>query len=334
MPHKIALCLLAVVAVQQAQSLDENEVDGARPLFAALNRIQATRVIPINYEDPPFLSADDSIDVTEKIQSPQQRAANPHIRIRIPRGGSLAWGPIPIRPGNVSDALPLVVQLIEASERKGFPGKFKVLGIPGGLSVAPTACRNERGEWTSVTPVMATEVSIEARDRTVAELIESLLQQIGQRRGIKVGLASGPVGMLASTRTSIGASGQPAGSVLAEAFLEITRQAKPATTPMTSLFSYALLFDPGRRYYLLSVIPLPATSQADRVPPATSIGRSLRRSPCGTEKEKASLIRETVESGIAFGGTRREPSYQMVISQHVVVGQELYPYAGHRVTKW
>jgi hypothetical protein len=274
MIYKTAVCIVLGCAAW-AQSV--NEAGGARPLFAAIERIQVTYGIAINYEDPPFQFEGDSVDVTEKVQTPDQRAASPNVRIRVPRGGELTWNPPSIRPGNIADALPVVAQIIAASESKGYPGRFRVLEVPGGLSVAPTAIRNEYGEWIQVTPVMATNVSFEARDRTMGELIDEVLRQVSQRRGVKIGLAGGPIGLLVHTRTSAGAQERSASEVLADLFQEVTRQTLPSAAPgVSSLLTYRVMFDPGLRYYLLTLTPAGGGAEQGRVPeaapPATSSG--------------------------------------------------------------
>lgn len=259
-------CMICVRAYGQ------NEVNDPRPLLAAINQLQATYGVAINYEDPPFQFAGDSEDVTDKVQRPEQRAANPSVRIRIPRGGPLRWTPALIRQGNVADATPTVAQLLTLYQNEGYPGRFQMLHVSGAISVVPVAIKTERGEWHSVSPMFSTNVSIEARDRSAGELIEEILRQVSQRRGVKIGLAVAPIGMLSNVRTSIGLREVPAATILNDLFQEITRQAQPSGQSATSLITYRLLFDPGQRYYLLTLAPVPVKLEVEDVPPARSSG--------------------------------------------------------------
>ena len=120
------LCLVSGLALR-AQSPLHIRVNHPRPLEAALDELEATLGIPINYEDPQFQCANDFQNVTDQLQNAAQRAANPNARIIVPKGGSLELDSILASSSpTVADALSLANQLRVKHEANGYPGRFNV----------------------------------------------------------------------------------------------------------------------------------------------------------------------------------------------------------------
>ena len=72
--------------------------------MAMVDHLQQQFGIAINYEDPPFAYKDDIRDITDQVQSPRQREANPNVRILVPRGGALSMPAVSVRHGQPADA--------------------------------------------------------------------------------------------------------------------------------------------------------------------------------------------------------------------------------------
>ncbi|MBK9167950.1 MAG: hypothetical protein IPM24_10845 [Bryobacterales bacterium] len=247
----------------------------------AVDHLQRNYRIAINYEDPPFQFEGDIQDITDQVQNPRQRAANPNARIRVPRGGRLAMPHVPVRPGVVADALPAIGQLLSAYEGAGFPGRFRLLQEADALTVTPVALRTAQGEWTTVTSVLSAPVSFDRQERAAAEVLDEVLKQVSAARGVKVGLAWLPMGAFATTRVNLGADRTPAASVLRDLFREITTQIRGALVSSEAgvLLSYRLLFDPGVRYYMLTVAPVPMPPSPPETNQSGSFGGTFGNVP-------------------------------------------------------
>lgn len=267
--RNLLILSLALSLVQPANSV---EFQDPRPLVAAIKYLQHTYRIAINYEDPPLQHEGDSVDVTDTVQNEKQRQANPSLRIRVPRGGTLSVpdSSISIRQGVADDAMTVLSRLLVLHETAGLPGKFVLQQRNGVPTLIPTAVKNSKGEWTAITSILDQPVSFPQQERSAAELVELVLKEVTKRKGIKVELAAAPVQLFLQSRLTVGANEQTASSILGNVFQELSRQAGPAARGQT-LLSYRLLFDSQLNYYLLTVSPvlLPA-APLSLVPPATS----------------------------------------------------------------
>jgi hypothetical protein len=270
---------LGTAGAVTAQTNFRANVDDPRPLLAAINKVQELSRIAINYEDVPFQFAGDRVDVTERVQSVRQRAANPGIRIQVPRGGqAVFFSSVP------SDAIAesldsVMVHLLEQHAAAGFPGRYsweRAAAIP---SVAPASVRDQSGQWVQVRSVLSKSVYLPIKERTAAALLEEVLQKVGESGDFRIGVARAPIQLFATTRITSGANGETAAHLINQLLIRLS--AGHAKDPRSaSIMSYRLLYDPGIKWYLLSVIPTRAAQPStEPAPPATAIGGKPGQGP-------------------------------------------------------
>lgn len=256
----ITLSLLVGTAVG-APSNVRIDISDPRPLKAALDVLERTLGVPINYEDPRFASSEDIVDVTEQVQSAQQRAANPRIKIAVPKGGRLTLESAVIsKVPALADALAIAGQLRAVHEASAFPGKFAVVQVRAMATVEPSALRASDGRWSTAAPAMKTPITIAARQATAAEALAAIAAAIAERLGVKVGVGRFPFVAFANTTINLSASEEPAGVVLVRLFEQVTASGGNAVSDPT--YSYKLLYDPGVKYYLLHVNAVPRLLEA------------------------------------------------------------------------
>jgi hypothetical protein len=256
------LACVVTAALTHAQTPVRVQVSDPRPLKTAIDQIESTLGIPISYEDPRFEFAGDTQDVTDQVQSARQRAANPTVRIIVPRGGILTLeSSILSKPAQISDVLALVTQLRIGSEANNFPGRFVIKQVGSTPIVEPTAVRGQDGSWKPVGPAMETHITFPSQQRNAAETLKLIAADASQALKIKIGVGRFPVLAFANTSVTVGADDEPANLVLGRLFTQLavnnsgTAQAAPA-------YSYRLLYDPGVKYYLLHINAIAATDDA------------------------------------------------------------------------
>lgn len=229
------------------------EVSDARPLKAAIDVLEDALGVPINYEDAPFANATDLQDMTEQVQSPQQRAANPGVRIIVPKGGALTLDfPLPASVRSVGDALPLVRQLLIQHEANGYPGRFRVQQLGSVATVQPTAVRSSAGSWENITPAMETRISFPTQERNAGEALKLFAGTLSERLRVKVGVGRLPLVAFANATVTTGANDEPANRVLVRLFEQMSAFYSNAGS-VQPFYSYRLLYDPGLKYYLLHI---------------------------------------------------------------------------------
>lgn len=273
------ICGLASCVFGQHGEVVSIKLHDPRPLNAAADKLEERFGIPINYEDARIETNDEIIDITDQVQSPRQRAANPNVRIRVPKGGEYAID-LPLSTaqpsqGHIQD---LVVRLISHHEAKSLPGRFRVVQIasPYGsmLAIEPTAVRAAGGGWKSTPSVLSLPISFPATTRSGLETLTVIASAVERASGIKTVVGTVPLNAVAQSSMTLGASQQPANAVLVQ-FLQQLAGAQGLPNSPHIHFSYRFLFDPVDRLYVLN---LQAVLLRSRVTPPDS-GPEMQRRP-------------------------------------------------------
>jgi hypothetical protein len=254
------IALAAPVCGQQAIHLSVNQ---PRPLEALVDRLERAAGVPINYEDPRYACPGDVLDITNEVQNPSQRAANPAVRILVPRGGGLTLDGV--LPGNPrpGDELPLVNAAMAQYAASGLPGRFAVRQIGNVSTVEPAEARGPDCRWAKVSPAMETGISFPARTRAAADTLTLILEAVSKGIGVKVGLGSVPMLAFVNRQVTLGAADEAAASVLVRLFEQLS-------SPGRVSYSYHLFYDPGLRYYMAdiaTVSPPRSPASPTSVPP-------------------------------------------------------------------
>lgn len=227
----------------------------------------------ISYEDPRYVYQGDLSDVTSERNITAYSAS----KVLIPRGGNLQLT-LPAGTSMGQQGMyTLLQQLVGSWNNSGQGGAhFQVDEDGSTFHIVPTEVRNMAGNWQTVGSIMDDLISLPERPRTKDQMFQAICNALSFSAGIRVhsipngGLIIGPRSPASYT---IGATDEPAGSVMTRAFTLLGQ------TPRT----WYLLYDPTMHAYYLNIEvvtppgqlpprPSPTPTQAPTGPPAQSPG--------------------------------------------------------------
>lgn len=272
-----ALCSLTTAAIAQTVAVTVND---PRPVNALTVQIEKLSGIPISYEDVRYVNLADIEDVTASVANPAQGPPPAGFQVLIPRGGQLSV-PVTVDAASqrlldsLSTANALTAALAAASASTLIPGKFEMDKYNDVFFVAPQQSRSADGTFVPVTPVLSTPVDLPGQQQSAIQTLESILQQVSQKTGVKVGLGTIPVQAFAVSKVAIAASSQPANYALARLFTAVCMAGSAGSPGTVPGMSYHAFFDPKFKTYALNihVVPNPngqQPAQNVQVPPANS----------------------------------------------------------------
>lgn len=249
----IFLLVSVGVASAVAQSSPALAVSGSRPLMKADDALESQLNIPINYEDPKLQYAADLQDVTDEVQNPQQRAANPNVRIVVPKRGqlSIAASLLPTQQASASDVMSLLTQFRMAHEAQNLPGRFTLVQRESMWTVEPSGSRSTTGEFVAASSVLNVHITFPFQSRNAVECLMLFVKAVNQGSPEKIDLGAYPIVALVNAPITCGAADEPANVVLPRMFNQVAA-VHSAGVPSV-MHSYRLLYDPQLRYYLLNV---------------------------------------------------------------------------------
>jgi hypothetical protein len=222
-------------------------VQGGRPVDKAIQELEKRYGWRITYEDPPYSHYSDISDVPDirlpgtpvQSLSQLQAAQREHHRL-VPKGGSLTFTLPPADP----DELGAVEALVKSYNASRGGTVFAVVRGASLLHVVPRQMTGLSGNLEPVKPILDTVITIEPKERTADALINEVCKKISIATNTDVALGSGPLNMLAQTKTSIGGSGKTARSILEQLIVE--------TGARLSL-SWRLFYGPDDKSYALNI---------------------------------------------------------------------------------
>lgn len=186
-----------------------------RPLLQAIIAMREEYGWDVSYEDPPYRSSYDLVDDT----NPQWRLAHPNARgVTIPDGGAFQCT-YPENPAifSLSGERQALDRVVACFNQTDGPGRFMVRQQSDGrFVVLGTAVLDNTGYLRPVHAILDVPISIPEATRRADETVELILQQLSAASKIKIGLAQGPVNLLAQAKVRVGGSGAPARILLAE----------------------------------------------------------------------------------------------------------------------
>ena len=211
-----ALVLTLVLAAPLlAQASKGIAVTAPRPLWDAINALEAAAGGTVNYEDVPYENPADVQDYS----TPAQRAAQPQgWQLLGPVTGTVtAEIPVPANGAVTANDLLYDVNLLLASYRQNhLPGDFQVEQANGMLYVMATKVLGANGVVRTVTSPMLTVITIPTADRSVVGTVQAIFDAVGKATGLRIGVATLP--FWPSQRVAFGATAEVARDALARLF--------------------------------------------------------------------------------------------------------------------
>lgn len=227
------------VVERQARSATV-KANSARPLAQALAAIREEYGWQIDYEDPPYASEPDLVDITNA----QWRARNPG----APGVKGIAGGSFESEyeeTGNLETATAkekVLHKIVSDYNRSRNPGRFIVRAEGNGLFaiVGSVIKRGSRDE--AINPVLDTRVSVRLEERTAGASVSAILQAVISQTKLKLVLGTVPTNLFFQAKVTTGGENIEARALL--------RQTLDATgRPL----HWRLLYDPITAKYVLNV---------------------------------------------------------------------------------
>ena len=191
-----------------------------RPVAAAVLQTEQHFGYVVTYEDVTYMHPDDIVDVTEQVR----RDSRLDKRVLVMRSGTIELDVTP-HPGRTDAQVGEVLnEIIARSRAAGNTGDYRAERVDGGYHVVPIAARGKSGAMEAYQSLLATPISMPARDESALEMISRLVETIAAASGRKLGPGMIPVNRFHQTRVRVEARNERARDVLWRALQSIDRQ--------------------------------------------------------------------------------------------------------------
>jgi hypothetical protein len=263
-----SICQLALA---QAKTV---EVTDGRPIAKAVRIIEGVYGVAITYDDPIGIHDSQLHDVTEEVQ----RAPDPSHRVVVQKDMTISFtyklpssrlptsaGAAPVQRGTAAEAADAISSVLDGYGASGGPVTFAVTEEDGIFHILPTNYLNKEGNIQRATPILDTKITIPAKQRSAAGLLQEICQALSKTTGTRIGEGAAPTNLLAQTATTISGSDVTARSLLDQLLIELAKPASENTSsdglgvqvPMRdrgvykgSQLSWQLFYGPGWGYVL------------------------------------------------------------------------------------
>jgi hypothetical protein len=232
---------------------DTIAVQHVHPLAALALELQNRYGYAVTYEEAPF---DPAKLRTSKLSDGRSYLSAPIVPFVFHMPDVTVGQPFPAELNRVPAGLPDVVLplIAEYNERAGNGATFSAL-FDGGYAHIVQTKRLVNGKAEPFQPILGTPVTMEVREVSCSEALDSLLAQVGTARGVRIVTGMTPIGPLMRHRCSVKVSGLPARNVLESILAQLGTLTRDPS--LKTLYSWALLHDPNTDKYFLSTSLVP-----------------------------------------------------------------------------
>lgn len=209
--RRIALfsCVLTcnIVAADRLQITTQSD----HPISELCKALESQFHWRISYEDAPIFFQDD-------VQPGNAPNGVPWLVVR----DVSATVDVPIQAGMSADAKLKTLQgILDGHRLSGGRAGFTVTGSGDLVHVVGTSVRGQSGEMEPFEPLLDTRISFTRGNYDLGTLVQTVLNQVSQIRGIPIVLATVPTNLFIQSRVTEEASNEVARDVLIRAFGEI-----------------------------------------------------------------------------------------------------------------
>ena len=182
--------------------------------------------------------------------------------------------------------------VLDTYNRSGNRAIFRVMQPGDLIHVVPVAVRGEDGTLQSFQPMLDTPVTITSGTYSLGALVDEIMAQISQKRGISIVRATVPINLFAQSTVTEEAFNEPARDVLVRAFEEINGPRLANHGSLLRLTWY-LLYNPNGRHYFLNVHNvLPEQDHSDSAAQKSEQSASeSERLPTGRRSSKGGRVK-------------------------------------------
>ena len=243
--------------------------------------IESDFLIPITYEDPPYVHSSDVVDITDPA-----RATPGGPKELVPRSSSFSFtydapgtnaAPSSAHPplfstprdgAQFAEAEAAIKRALKAYAATKGAQTFTVVQDAGRFNVMPTQIAGKGGALEPVKPILGMPVSIFPKERSGFDLLTEICQSLSSTTGTPVILGAFPGALYSVAAGPFTATTEPARSVIGR-FL----------SQMPVPLSWQLFYDPGLKWYVLNIHPVrpPATVKAPLLDDQRCLSASIQR---------------------------------------------------------
>jgi len=205
---------------------------GPRPLQQALGALRLKYNGAVSYEEPQYLSA------RALVEDPHTKGsfipASKPFSVEIP----------PVQSATDAPAQEKSLQVIvDAYNHSGNPGQFEVRKTEGkAISVVGVAAIDDKGAFSPQKPLLDSPIIIPAKERTIADTVDLLCQQLTDATHIPLSVGISPRSLVDHTNVHLGGDKTSARTILAQALAA-------STAPLY----WQLVYDPNSKGYVLNI---------------------------------------------------------------------------------
>jgi len=258
----LALVALIQLGGQEASKLEKIRVSGSRPLSEAADWLEKRFGIPVNYEDPKYLSASNIQDITDEVVSAAARQTNPAVRVLVPRRAQVEIvTPLPSGTPTQERLLELASSVVSEHNRSGNPGTFRAISSTGTISVVPAWDSDLASGQMHAAPLLDTVIRLNATQGMTLETLRDVLKALEQASGTKVLIGMVPQNLLHATVTAADAGEAPARDILTRMIRQMRWKDARLSGDIPRM-SWRLYYDPGNPSFVLNLHVVMAESKS------------------------------------------------------------------------
>jgi hypothetical protein len=206
------------------------DVNGGRPLAAAVLELERRYGLVITYEDPPYLFSGDTVDITAQVS----RVPNPTRRTLVPAGGAFHFAYHEEAARSATGIASVLKDLLQTYNDSGKVLGFRLDRTGEAYHIIPVSHRDATGSLVSTSPLLDATISIGAQERTALQMVEAFVNAVSRATGTKVSVGTVPLNLLMQTRVQGVATDGTARKILFDALQATGRK-----------LSWRLLCDPA-----------------------------------------------------------------------------------------
>lgn len=179
--------------IEHAHNIARISVESGRPLSVAADLLEHKYGWQINYEDPAFLDLNDLVDITALVS----RGPSPARKSIISRPGTLdVWAPL---IQGTPDAAEVLSSLIQAHNRKGNPGFFRLHRRGDAFYIIATGVKTRTGQLRNIQPALDTNITLPISNGSLLEVVSAVFKEL-QLSNAKLGLGVVPYNFFSQTQ--------------------------------------------------------------------------------------------------------------------------------------
>lgn len=224
----------------QTQQKEQISVKDSRPVASAIKLLETRFDRVITYEDPPLVSPDDTLDVTESVRRDLHKyAPGKAPRVIVPRGGELS-----VEFNRNDSVRDVLARVLSEAERDTPATTFRTVERNGVIHVIPQSIKGPTGETIQVRSILDTPVQIPVQERTGMQMLEAWANAVSANSKKQIVIGAAPLQMFSTFKENQGLSFPNARDALTEIL---------ATVGKGSKLSWQLFYDPGLKLYAINI---------------------------------------------------------------------------------